>query len=349
MKNIQLLLFIPLIMSVTGCSNQVTLNGQDQQLASRNVTEAEDVVVFPDDNPSIADGKVTFEKMKCAECHSGGGGGHGAVETTSAQTTANEQKAEAAMHTKPTAAPGERQVNTAGFSSNLSDKTAAWKVKPLDQYLFLTYGDPNSPKHPVLKNQLSRREIWDLVFYSRSLAEPFPTEAKWMELDPVFGANCAVCHGKRGHGDGPLARNMEPVPANFHQFPRFYDRTDQEIWEHIAYGIKWEGMPNFLGKTDKAKNVKFDDAYIRQLTQYVRTFHSSNLPTLAQSPAGASPVGGQANPTPAQEESAPSGFNKEGQVNTGNDNSSNAGSKASPGEAPATTTGGAAGGSKAGE
>lgn len=361
MKKSKLLLFIPLVISLTGCGkSQVTLNGQDQTLASRSVTEAHDVIVWPDDNPSVADGKMVWDKMKCAECHAGGGN----VANTSAEskpTAADQVKAHAAMETAPTRAPGERQVNTAFFTQNLSDKNAAWKIKPLDQYLFLTYGAPNLPKHPVLKDQLSRREIWDLVFYSRSFSMPYLTEQRWSELDPVFGANCAVCHGKRGHGDGPLARNMEPLPANFHQYPRFYDRTDEMIWEHIAYGIKWEGMPNFLGKTDKAKNVKFDDAYIRELTNYIRAFHSSAAPTLAQSPAGSAPVGQQQNPTEQQEQNAPKGYNKEGQLNTqssepaskGNANNLNAVGGATPSDTssqfPATNTGAGTAGSKAKE
>jgi mono/diheme cytochrome c family protein len=366
MKKSNLLLFIPLIVSLTGCSNQVTLKGQDQSLATVSVTQAHDVVVYPDDNPSIADGKMVWDKMKCAECHTGGGGG-GNVQPTAAETP-DANKANAAMETKPTRAPGERQVNTAFFTQNLSDKKAAWKIKPLDQYLFLTYGAPNLPKHPVLKDQLSRREIWDLVFYSRSFSMPFLTEAKWSELDPVFGANCAVCHGKRGHGDGPLARNMEPVPANFHQYQRFYDRTDEMVWEHIAYGIKWEGMPNFLGKTDKAKNVKFDENYIRELTNYIRAFHSSNVATLLQSPAGQAPVGTQQqNPTEQQEQNAPAGYKKDGQLNlqpgnggtgatpaeTGNANNLNAPGGASPAttgsSSPATSTGAGPSGSKANE
>jgi mono/diheme cytochrome c family protein len=346
MKNSHLLLFVPLIISLSGCANQVTLSGKDETLASRSVTQAEDVVVFPDDNPSIPDGKRVWDKMNCAECHGGGGGVQNTAANGDASKDAN--KTDAAMQTQPTRAPGERQVVTSGFTSNLSDQKAAWKIKPLDQYLFLAYGDPKAPKHPILKEQLSRREIWDLVFYSRSLAMPFLTDEKWAELDPVFGANCAVCHGKRGHGDGPLARNMEPVPANFHQYPRFYDRTDEQIWEHIAYGIKWEGMPNFLGKTDKTKNVKFDEAYIRQLTNYVRSFHSSNVATLSQSPAGSAPVGSQQNPTPAQEQAAPAGYNKEGQVNT-NSNASKAGGNAGNSAAPATSTGGEVPGSKAGD
>ena len=101
-----------------------------------------------------------------------------------------------------------------------------------------------------------------------------------MEVDAVFGSNCAVCHGKKGYGDGPLAHNLERIPANFQDFKRFYDRTDSTLWDHIANGIKWEGMPNFLGKEDKAKNIKFDEAYIWQLVDYVRHFHETTEKTL---------------------------------------------------------------------
>ena len=277
MKTKSLLLFIPMILSLAGCTSQLTLKSDEQRLASRTVTEANDVVVFPDDNPSTADGKVVWDKMNCAQCHGGG-----AAQTTSSETPQGGPEPTAKAATTAggaTRAPGERQVDTQFFSANLSDKATNWKIKPLDQYLFLTYGAPGV-NHPLLKDKLSRREIWDLVFYSRTLSLPFIADNRWMEVDPVFGANCAVCHGKRGHGDGPLARNMEPVPANFHQFNRFYDRTDEQIWEHIAYGIKWEGMPNFLGKTDRAKNVKFDKAYITELVQYIRSFTASNKPTV---------------------------------------------------------------------
>ena len=101
-------------------------------------------------------------------------------------------------------------------------------------------------------------------------------------MKAVFGANCAVCHGSRGAGDGQLNKGLvlQPAPANFTQFDRFYDRTDEQIWDHIANGIKWEGMPNFLGKQDRGNKVKFDADYIWKLVQYVRNFHEDPAPVL---------------------------------------------------------------------
>jgi mono/diheme cytochrome c family protein len=242
MRKEALLLLTPVVLTLTGCTGDVSLSGQKDQLVQRTVTEAQ-VVIFPDDNPSVPDGKKVWDKMNCAECHSA------------------------------TGAPvsGRASIDLASTKYN-------GKQKPIDQFEFLAFGS-EGVQHPTLKEKLTRRELWDLVFYVRSLAVPALTDAEFDQIDPVFGANCAVCHGKRGHGDGPLAKNLEPIPANFHQFNRFYDRTDDVLWDHIAHGIKWEGMPDFLDKTDRAKNVKFDEAYIRNLVRYVRRFHSSDKPS----------------------------------------------------------------------
>lgn len=246
---------------ITGCSqSEVKLSGPSADMTKVSVTEAENVVVFPDDNPSIPDGEIVWKKMQCAECHGVDGKG------VAGKTTVD-----------------------------LASKSYSDNQKPIDQYKFLTYGKEGS-NHAALKDKLVRRDLWNLVFYTRSLAVKPLTQAEYEKLDIVFGANCAVCHGKQGHGDGSLNKPipgtanlpLEPNPANFHQFNRFYDRTDKLLWEHIAYGIKWEGMPNFLGKTDKPKGVTFDEAYIDDLVRYIRRFHSSNVATLTATTATAS-------------------------------------------------------------
>jgi mono/diheme cytochrome c family protein len=252
MKIKAVLLLAPFLLLLSGCTQQVSLKGSEQELAQRNVTESK-AILYPDDRPSIPDGKAVWVKMNCAECHG-----------TDGQPVAGKAKV---------------------VLSNLDYMD---KQKPVEQYAFLTYGKEGS-SHPVLKDKLNTREIWNLTFYTRSLAIAPLSQAEWEQVDPVFGSNCAVCHGKKGFGDGPLAHNMEPVPANFHQFNRFFDRDDFTLYDHIANGINndqgkptFSGMPNFKDKLDKQKNVKFDDAYMRKLVQYVRQFHSSIDPTLAQ-------------------------------------------------------------------
>ncbi len=237
---------VPALLLLSACTQDVQVKGQDTGLVGRQVTEAR-VVVYPNDNPSIPDGKLVWESKNCSVCHA---------------------------------------VNGRGVAYrcqlDLTDLSNARRIEPKEQYMFIAYGR-EGVAHRAMKDDLSRKQIWDLVFYVRNLSSPYLAAAEIEAIDPVFGSNCAVCHGTRGYGDGPLnkTRNFVPLPANFHQFDRFYERTDEVLWDHIAHGIKWEGMPDFLGKEDRSKNVKFDDDYIWRLVQYVRHFHSSNTPTLA--------------------------------------------------------------------
>jgi mono/diheme cytochrome c family protein len=263
MKNrVLLLLVMPMMLLASGCSNQTTLNQTSMPIASKSVTETPGMVVYPDDNPSIPDGKAVFQKLNCAQCH--GEKGEAPVAMVKLEN-----------HVPPGSSAGTFALNDRNWASN---------QEPVREYVFLTYGTPGVKNHPIFKDTLTKSERWNLVFYVRSLAVGTLTDEEWAAVDPVWGSNCAVCHGKRGNGDGPLTKGMalEPVPANFHSFERFYARSDNDVFEHIAYGIPWEGMPNFLGKYDHKANVHFDQTYIRKLVQYVRAFHSTNKPLVTQ-------------------------------------------------------------------
>jgi mono/diheme cytochrome c family protein len=246
LKILCLVTLFGLTVVVSGCGGNITLKGNEDQLASKTVTAGTKEVIYPDATPSVSDGKVIYAKLKCAECHSDSG------EPVAGKTTVN-----------------------------LADKNWSHKTKPTELYEFLNFGKPGVD-HPVLSTtgDLTRRDVWNLAFYTRAIGQPLLNDEDQLAVDAVFGSNCAVCHGKKGYGDGPLSKNMEPVPANFQNKARFYDRSDDVLYDHIANGIRWEGMPNFLGKEDKAKGLKFDEAYIWKLVQYVRHFHETNEATL---------------------------------------------------------------------
>ncbi len=235
---------IPVIVGLTACNDsKVTLPSADSRLVSTKVTLGDKEPIWPNDDPSVPDGKGVYAAQNCAACHG--------------------------LDGKPVA--GKATVD-------LSSKDWGRKQKPVEQYDFITFGKEGSD-HPAMQSKLRPPEIWNLVFYVRSLSTPPLTDGEITEVSSVFGANCAVCHGTKGYGNGPLMKGnvLEPAPANFQSFPRFYDRTDEVLWDHIANGIKWEGMPNFLGKKDKAKKVTFDEPYIWKMVGYVRHFHESNL------------------------------------------------------------------------
>lgn len=250
---------IPIMVAMTACTGQLSV-GQtgEEKLASAEVTKGLEKPIFPDAVPSVADGSVYWKQNNCASCHGEvGKGGSAAVDLSNAEWMRARKPAD--------------QYMVIAFG-----KGKEYKMPTLTETAHGGAAEPEVKRefeHEAFAGKLSRRQIWDLVFYARSLAIPCLLKADYDKLKVVFGANCAICHGTRGAGDGPLNKGLvlQPAPANFNQFDRFYDRTDEMLWDHIANGIKWEGMPNFLGKKDK--DFKFTAENIWMLVQFVRNFH----------------------------------------------------------------------------
>lgn len=280
MKLRHLLPILPTIALLAGCG-EVELSEQTaSKLAAPALTaQPSNMVVYPDDRPSIPDGHVTFTQ-NCAQCHSGVGGGSTASGAGANTTTAQARSPEGMPAANAAPATG---AQTASFKF---DQRWANSTKPIDVYRYVAFGQNN---HPAFSGTLTPRQIWDTVAYVHSVGQPALNTKELESIDAVFGANCAVCHGTKGDGDGPLMRNLEPAPANFQKFDRFFNRTDDVLFDHIANGIRWEGMPNFLGKKDVKKNVNFDEAYIKKLVQYVRKFHINHEAVMTASVAGTTP------------------------------------------------------------
>lgn len=266
------LLAIPLAISLTACNSQVNV-GEKEHLANKDATAGKDVVLFPDAVPSVYDGGVYWQQNNCASCHGADGKG------VAGQCDIDLTNVERMRQRKPV-----DQYRLISFGEAREEMTPVTSVLGTAEGLALEEKPPEARvmKHEPYLDKLNKRQRWDLVFYSRSLAVPLLSEPERMAMKAVFGANCAVCHGSRGAGDGQLNKGLilQPAPANFTQYDRFYDRTDEQIWDHIAHGIKWEGMPDFLGKEDRGNKVKFDADYIWKLTQYIRNFHEDAEPAL---------------------------------------------------------------------
>ncbi len=227
----------------TGCAKTATFKQGPQHPVPASTIDTDlksKPVTFPDINPSVPDGKTVWEEQQCAKCHG--------------------------------------QYGTGTFHANDMTHSPITLGRPIVLYQFLAYGLPNWD-HPALKGRLTDNAIWDLVFFCRSFASPPATPEELQDLQPVFGANCADCHGEKGFGDGPLARHLNPLSANFHQYNRFFDREDTMLYNHISEGLYPTAMPPFLGRRDPLNGVTFDDALINKLVRYVRHFHVDNQPT----------------------------------------------------------------------
>lgn len=263
------LLTIPVAVAMTACTTPVNLSAKEEKIGSKELTLGKGVVLFPDSGaPSVADGGVYWKQNNCAQCHGEDGKG------VSGQCDVDLTNIEWMRKRKPV-----DQFKVLTFGEGIE------YVQPVTSALGSAEGNRlemeeergkgRAIKHDAYLEKLNNRQRWDLIFYSRSLAAPLLPAEERLAMKAVFGANCAVCHGSRGAGDGQLNKGLvlQPAPANFTQYDRFYDRTDEQIWDHIAHGIKWEGMPNFLGKQDRGNKVTFDADYIWHLVQYVRNFH----------------------------------------------------------------------------
>ena len=138
-------------------------------------------------------------------------------------------------------------------------------------YLFKTI--TSSDKHLSFKDKLSIKERWDVIMYLRY--ELFGYPQNYDDIMIKFGSSCAVCHGTRGFGDGDIHYFLNPLPANFNQFDRLYEKTDEKLFDEITHGIPWTAMPPWADKIDKDKNFKFDEKFRWELVKYVRHFSYS--------------------------------------------------------------------------
>jgi mono/diheme cytochrome c family protein len=74
----------------------------------------------------------------------------------------------------------------------------------------------------------------------------------------VFQANCAICHGPRGLGDGPQAFLLQPRPVNLQlHVPQ---HAPGEIYYWISNGVAGTGMPAWkdtLTETQRWEVVRY--------------------------------------------------------------------------------------------
>lgn len=297
MKLRHLLPILPAVALLAGCAQteQKLSTETANQLAGPQLTaQPNNLVVYPDDRPSIPDGAPLY-KQNCASCHTGGGAGGGASTATAS----------------PDGMPAAAAAPTNGAGAPAFDQRWANSTKPIDIYKTIAFGEKGHKKY---SDSLSTRQIWDIVVYTHSIGQPALTSKEIAAVDPVFGSNCAVCHGTKGDGDGPLMRNLEPAPANFQRFERFMNRTDDVLFDHIANGIRWEGMPNFLNKKDEKKGITFDQAYIKKLVQYVRKFSINQDAVMTASAEGEAPA---STPPASEQKQQPAGASSTTSTSTG--------------------------------
>lgn len=79
----------------------------------------------------------------------------------------------------------------------------------------------------------------------------------------LYAANCALCHGETGEGDGPAATGMEPPPADLHA-DHVQGLSDGALFYIISHGRPDTPMPAWENQLTE------DERW--QVVNYLRTF-----------------------------------------------------------------------------
>ncbi|MGB5606264.1 MAG: cytochrome c/FTR1 family iron permease, partial [Gammaproteobacteria bacterium] len=73
-----------------------------------------------------------------------------------------------------------------------------------------------------------------------------PRKAPQLErAQQLYADNCTACHGASGHGDGNLARGMQPPPTDFTDAERYSQRTLYGLYSTISAGVADTAMRGF--------------------------------------------------------------------------------------------------------
>jgi thiol-disulfide isomerase/thioredoxin len=79
----------------------------------------------------------------------------------------------------------------------------------------------------------------------------------------IYQANCANCHGPEGHGDGPSAATLKPLPRDFADEWK-YGSSKDAIHRVIVQGIPGTAMPA-SGATLSARDLEAVAAFVQTL------------------------------------------------------------------------------------
>ena len=144
-------------------------------------------------------------------------------------------------------------------------------------------------EHPAYPAKLTDFERWSLATYVYLM--PFDTEGNWdtrmdrlkerVEGDDygrtrdLYENFCASCHGIKGYGDGPLARDLVPPPRNLADSVWMAGQSNKYLFDVIRNGKRISssdsGGESFIGGMPWFGDY-FGTSSIGGLIDYIRSF-----------------------------------------------------------------------------
>jgi len=132
----------------------------------------------------------------------------------------------------------------------------------------------------MINDRVDSQKVWDKVnILNSELMKTFEIEINKTPITPVsledgkniYEKNCSSCHGLTGNGDGPLAKNLNPLPAKLSD-PKLTGDNITEAYDNfevINVGIANTGMKGWAGTLSEGQ--------IWDVTYYIRTFSNNNV------------------------------------------------------------------------
>ncbi len=145
---------------------------------------------------------------------------------------------------------GDGQV-TSSLTCKLPDLTdaEAARGKTITAWFAITSNGNNGAQGclmPPWKGRLDEQQRWDVSSYIYSLHY---TPDQITRGQPIWQEKCAACHGERGAGDGPKARELgRPVP-DFTDPAYLITHSDTDLWKTVTNGLG-PAMPAFKDELD---------------------------------------------------------------------------------------------------
>jgi mono/diheme cytochrome c family protein len=79
------------------------------------------------------------------------------------------------------------------------------------------------------------QEKWVAPASAKEVKNPFTGESSISKGKDIYKMRCVVCHGDKGHGDGPAGKALNP-PAADHSSTAVQAQTDGELFWKISEG-----------------------------------------------------------------------------------------------------------------
>lgn len=155
--------------------------------------------------------------------------------------------------TEPTTAPGgdEAQADEHQEAEESEDEHAEGE-EPEDEH-----AEDEGETHPPEEHVIGQHDVPE---EAAAVSNPIdPTDENIQKGADLYAANCALCHGETGDGDGPAAEGLDPPPSNLH-VEHVQENTDGALFYIISHGKSDTPMPaweNILNVEERWQMVNF--------------------------------------------------------------------------------------------